>query len=73
MKEKILSYAITKLVSAFLSGLSAQQIKVQLDHLIDHLEDLIQDSSNNLDNSLLPVIKFVRDVFDIPDYPDQIT
>lgn len=70
MKEKILSYFITTVVKTFLSSLTPQQIKRELDKLLDRIEDLVQDSENQLDDSLLPVLRFVRDVFDVPD--DQI-
>ena len=70
MKDKILSFVISQVVQSLLGNLSSQQIKAELDRLIDRFEDLIADSSNTLDDQLMPVIKFVRDAFDVPDFPD---
>jgi hypothetical protein len=67
MKEKILTYIISTVVEVFLSSLSEDQIKRELDRFIDRMEELISDSSNQLDDGLLPVLKFFREVFDVPD------
>lgn len=71
MKEKILTFVISQVIQAFLGNLTHQQIKVELDKLIDRLEVLIASSENTLDDSVLPIVKFIRDAFDIPDYPDN--
>lgn len=70
MKEKILNFVIARIVETLLGNLSSQQIKGELDRLIDRLEVLIADSSNTMDDQLLPVVRFVRDTFDVPDLPD---
>jgi len=71
MKDKILTFVISQIVQAFLGNLSHQQIKVELDKLIDRLEELIASSENTLDDGFMPIVKFIRDAFDIPDYPEK--
>ena len=70
MKEKILKLVVTKVIEAFLGSLNHQQIKVELDHWIDRIESYVENSENKIDDTVLPVLKFARELFDVPDYPD---
>lgn len=67
MKEKILSYVVTLL----LSSLSAEEMKHLLDRAIDIVEQKVADSESQVDDILLPVLRLVREVLSIPDYPDK--
>lgn len=70
MREQILSFVVSKLISGFLAKLDNQSLMVQLDNLIDAVEVAIIHSPNAVDDELLPVLKFVRDLFCITDLPD---
>jgi hypothetical protein len=69
-KGNILRFVIEKLVIALLDYCKPDEIKVLLDEAIDFVEHKIETSPNGFDDTLLPVLKVVRDVFDIPDLPD---
>lgn len=71
MKEQILRFLVEKLITSFLAQLSPEQLKVQLDNIIDSVEFQINASPNKFDDSLLPVLRFARDLFGIPDLPDR--
>ena len=70
MKQTIINYFLPVLIKSALNSFSAEQIKVYLDHQIDRLEKHIIDSSTSIDDAFLPVIKTLREAFDLPDLPD---
>lgn len=72
MKDRILSFIIAKVVGQLLDSMSPEQIMRYLDELIDKLESMIIESDNKLDDNLLDVLKYLRDVFGITDYPDSV-
>lgn len=71
MKEQILSFVVSKLITGFLAKLDPDSLMVQLDILIDSVEDHVLTTPNKFDDELLPVLKFVRDLFQITDLPDK--
>lgn len=70
MKEKILKYVVQTIIENFLGNLNEQEIREELDHWIDRIELRIEQSENQLDDSILPVLRFARTLFGIPDLPD---
>lgn len=71
MRDAILKYIISNLLIDFLRSLNPAQLKNQLDNIIDSVEFQIGASENQYDDALLPVLKFARDFFAIPDLPDN--
>lgn len=71
MKNKLLEYLFPLLVKALLNSFDLNDIKRELDAFIDRLENRIELSDSKVDDSLLPLIYALRNVFDIPDYPDD--
>lgn len=71
MKSQMISYLVNSLVNAFLRSLDPADLKIALDKMIDSFENTIAESPNKIDDSLLPGLRFVRELFDIPDLPDQ--
>lgn len=71
MKEKLLNFIVSKLIIQFLSSLSPKDLKIYLDKMIDEIELYVQTTENKIDDNLLPVLKFTRDLFSIPDLPDK--
>lgn len=71
MKDTIIQYLISNLLASFLKTLNPEQLKVQLDNLIDSIEIHVQQTENPYDDNLLPVLRFCRDFFAIPDLPDS--
>jgi hypothetical protein len=69
-KEKMLDYIVSTVLSNFLKALKPDEIRIVLDRWIDVVEEAIERSDNEFDDHLLPVLKFVRDFFAIPDLPD---
>lgn len=70
-KDKMIDYVVSQVVASFLKSLSPQELKVVLDAWIDKAEDVIKGSANPFDDHLLPVLRFARDFFNIPDLPDK--
>lgn len=70
MKEKLLQLMLPHIIDALLSAFDADHLKRMLDQAIDTLEDKIEFSDSKIDDSVLPIIRMIRTVFDIPDYPD---
>ena len=71
MKQSMIIYIITSLINNFVKSLDIKDLQKFLDNLIDSVEDTIATSENKLDDSLLPGLRLVRELFNIPDYPDQ--
>lgn len=71
MKNKIVEMVMPIFVNALLKSFSKDEIKVTLDNLIDRLEEYIQTTETKVDDGLLPIVYFVRNIFDIPDLPDE--
>lgn len=71
MKDKIFSFVLAKLIDLLLGSMTEEQVKREMDRLIDRLEELIIESENTIDDNLLDLLKFVRDAFNVPDYPDN--
>lgn len=64
-------YIITQLINNFIKSLNVSDLQKFLDNLIDNVENTIQESDNKLDDSLLPGLRLVRELFNIPDFPDD--
>lgn len=70
MRDRLINFVISRVVDAIISNLNPSQVKHLLDDLIDRLENMVEESSNKFDDNLLPFIKFLRELLDVPDYPD---
>lgn len=56
------------LIPFILSMLTKEQLKKFADMALDFVEDAVQSSENTIDDVIaLPIIKRLRDTFDIPD------
>ena len=71
MKKSMIVYIVTQLINNFIKSLDIKDLQIFLDNLIDNIENTIQTSDNKLDDSLLPGLRLVRELFNIPDFPDQ--
>lgn len=70
MKKSMIVYIITTLINNFVKSLDVKDLQQFLDNLIDSVEDTIANSENKLDDALLPGLRLVRELFNIPDFPD---
>jgi hypothetical protein len=65
--------AIQALLGLVLGYLTEAQLKKFADMAFDFVEDAVQKSENPYDDAIvLPIIKKVRDAFDIPDNDDAL-
>lgn len=71
MKKSMIVYIVTQLINNFVKSLDVKDLQIFLDKLIDNVENTIQQSDNKLDDSLLPGLRLVRELFNIPDFPDH--
>lgn len=71
MKKSMIVYIITTLINNFVKSLDVKDLQKFLDNLIDSVEDTIANSENKLDDALLPGLRLVRELFNIPDFPDS--
>jgi len=71
MKKSMIVYIVTQLINNFIKSLDIKDLQIFLDNLIDNIENTIQTSDNKLDDSLLPGLRLVRELFNIPDFPDK--
>lgn len=71
MREQLIRYFLPVIIKSALSSFSIEQIKIWLDAQIDALEEHIVNSPTRIDDAFLPVIKVVRETFDLPDLPDR--
>lgn len=71
MKKSMIVYIITTLINNFVKSLDVEDLQKFLDNLIDSVEDTIANSENKLDDALLPGLRLVRELFNIPDFPDN--
>lgn len=72
MKNKIVEILLPMFVNSLLNSFDSDEIKREIDRFIDRLENRIELSDSKVDDSLLPVIYMIRNMFDIPDYPDDV-
>lgn len=70
-KNKMIDFVVAQVIASFLKAIDSEHLKAVLDGLIDQVEEYIVKSPNTLDDNLLPVLKFARDFFAIPDLPDN--
>ena len=71
MKKSMIVYIVTQLINNFIKSLDIKDLQIFLDNLIDNIENTIEKSDNKLDDSLLPGLRLVRELFNIPDFPDK--
>jgi len=71
MKKSMIVYIVTQLINNFIKSLDIKDLQKFLDNMIDSVEDTIAASENKLDDSLLPGLRLVRELFNIPDFPDK--
>lgn len=71
MKQSMIVYILTTLINQFIKALNIEDLKIFLDKMIDSIENTIEQSENKYDNALLPGLRLVRELFNIPDFPDQ--
>lgn len=70
MKAKIIEMVLPTIISALLSAFPEDQVRRWLDSLIDIVEEKIKESDSKVDDALLPILKLLRSMFNIPDYED---
>ena len=62
---KVLLNAIVGIIATMVTK---ENLKLVADKMLDAVEDVVQDSTNTIDDALvLPVVKKLRETFDIPD------
>lgn len=62
---KVMLQAVVAVMSQMMTK---ENLKLVADKILDVIEDVVQDSSNTIDDQLvLPVVKQIRETFDIPD------
>lgn len=71
MKKSMIQYIVTTLLNQFIKSLDIEDMQRWLDKLIDSLESTVQESPNKIDDSILPGLRLVRELFNIPDFPDN--
>lgn len=72
VKRQLVQLILTRIVSELIEKLDEEVLKGFLDRLLDWLEALIMSTDTKLDDvTLLPLLKHVRDAFEIPDNNDQ--
>jgi|GEM_PF-2433951 len=68
VKRQLVQLILTRIVSELIEKLDEDVLKGFLDRLLDWLEALIMSTDTKLDDAtLLPLLKHVRDAFEIPD------
>lgn len=70
MKTKIIELVLPAIINALMAAFPEDQIRKMLDGLIDIVEEKIAESDSRIDDAALPLIKLVREFFNIPDYKD---
>jgi hypothetical protein len=70
IQRKLISVVLPSLVEHALSAFPKARVRLYLDSLIDEVEERIISSDTEIDDALLPLLVFVREVFDIPDNDD---
>jgi len=72
IKRQLVQLILTRIVSELIEKLDEDILKGFLDRLLDWLENLIKSTDTKLDDvTLLPLLKHVRDAFEIPDNDDH--
>lgn len=71
MRKNMIVYILTTLLNQFIKNLDTDDLRRFLDRQIDVLEDVINNSENKYDDSLLPGLRLIRELFNIPDYEDN--
>lgn len=71
MKKSMITYIVSTLINTFIKSLKIEDLKRFLDNLIDSIETTIEQSDTKLDDTLLPGLRLVRELFNIPDFPDE--
>lgn len=66
MKEKLILFMLPTLVKSLLNMFDIEDIRIYLDKRITELEDHITNTPNKVDDALLPVIKSIRQILNIP-------
>ena len=68
MKEQLL----LMLINALIGMLTPELLRELADKVIDFAEEKVEDSETKIDDWLvLPVVKMVRDTFNIPDNDEE--
>jgi hypothetical protein len=70
-RDRMIDFVVSKVIASLLASLDPSSLKVMFDRWIDAAEDAIEASPNKIDDQLLPILRFVRDFFAIPDLPDS--
>lgn len=70
IKTKLIEMLAPRIVETVLANFDEATVKKHLDKWIDLIEEKIEASPTKFDDALLPVIKTIRNIFDIPDLPD---
>jgi len=71
MKQNMIIYVVTTLINTFIKTLNIEDLKRYIDNLIDSVEKTVEESPNKLDDTILPGLRLVRELFAIPDFPDK--
>jgi hypothetical protein len=67
MRTRIMELLLPTLVQAMVNSFGEEYVKYNLDKFLDTIEDRIAASETKVDDALLPLLKAVRNIFDIPD------
>lgn len=70
IQRKLISVVLPTLVEQTLSAFPKARIRLYLDSLIDEVEERIISTDTQIDDALLPLLVFIREVFEIPDNDD---
>ncbi len=63
---------LTYLLPALLKALKPEMLQSVVDTLLDKVEKLVEESPNKIDDLIvLPLVKIIRDTFNIPDNDDK--
>lgn len=67
MRKDMLLLIITSLLNQFVANLDVDDLRDFLDGVIDAIESTVEKSENKLDDSMLPGLRLVRELFGIQD------
>jgi hypothetical protein len=70
IQRKLISVVLPALVEQAISSFPKVRVRLYLDSLIDEVEERIISTDTEMDDALLPLLVFIREVFEIPDNDD---
>lgn len=67
MRDQLIKWILPTIIDSLLHAFPNATIKLWLDDMIDLFEVRIEQSESEIDDMLLPAVKAIRELFDIPD------